>query len=86
MKLGRKVKKVAIAEAIKAEANTGIGAKNFLYPASNETDKSNDHDERTRGSFAQGKPIDHLDGSQPVVMFHRTLVDIGQNRIGSAEG
>ena len=46
-----------------------IAAEDGVGPAADEADEGDDHDQRARRRFAEGKAIDHLARGEPVVLL-----------------
>jgi hypothetical protein len=51
-----------------------------------EADELGDHDQRPRRRLGHAEPVQHLARRQPAVVLHRLLRDVGEHRIGAAEG
>jgi tetratricopeptide (TPR) repeat protein len=85
-KLGRKVKKVATAAPAKPASSSMIRAEDLLGPGADEADEGHHHDQRPRRGLAQRQAVDHLRAGQPAVGLDPALVDVGQHRVGAAEG
>ena len=51
-----------------------------------EPDELRDHDERAGRRLRHAQAVQHLAWTQPVVMLHGLLGDVGQHGIGTAEG
>ena len=64
----------------------GVGPEHACRPAADEADEGHHHDQRPGRGFAQRQAVDHLRPGQPVVVLDRALVDVGQHRVGAAEG
>ena len=56
-----------------------------VLPSAHETDKLQNHDQRTRRRFRETKSVHHLAWLEPAVMKERLLRDIRQDRIGAAK-
>ena len=51
-----------------------------------EADELEHHDQRSGRGFGKAEAVEHLAGFQPAIMLDRLLPDIGEHRIGAAEG
>ena len=84
---GRKVKKVTTVAAAAPDSEQRVGAEAAAWrPAADEADERDDHDQRPGRGLAERQAVDHLRRAQPVVVLDGALVDVGQHRVGAAEG
>ena len=83
---GRKVKKVTTRRRQRAAGEQRVGPEHLLQPAADEADEGHHHDQRARRGLAERQAVDHLRAAEPLVLLDRALVDVGQHRVGAAEG
>ena len=57
-----------------------------MIPTAEEPNELQDHDERTGRRFGKPESIEHLIGTEPLIVFDRQLRDIGEDCIRPAEG
>ena len=66
--------------AVSGRERSGIAER------AHEADELQDHDERAGRRLGHAEAVEHLAGLQPAVVLDRLLGDIGQDRVGAAEG
>ncbi len=57
-----------------------------MIPAAHEADELQNHDERSRCCLGETEAVHHLTWLKPAIGSGRLLRDVGQNRVGAAEG
>ena len=62
------------------------GAQDGLGDPAHIAHPGDDHDERPRRGFPQRQAVHHLGSRQPAEVFHRPLIDIGQDGVGAPNG